>query len=65
MGKPLKDDDKSNGIGFKLGKAVATMVSAEKKVATCSVVLPQVLKEESILTDISSSLYAALYSDNR
>lgn len=68
LGKPPKDDDdddSSNGIGFKLGKAIAGKVNAEKKVESCSVVLPSVLEDASTLTDISSSLFATLYSDNR
>jgi leucyl aminopeptidase len=68
MGKlPKDEEDGTSGdrVGFALGKAIAAKVNAEKKIATCAVILPKVLSDASTLTDISSSMYASLYSDNR
>ena len=66
MGKVPKEGSKEpENPGLSLGKAIATKVNAEKKIESCSVILPQILKDASTLTDLSSSMYAALYSDNR
>eukprot|EP00545_Synedropsis_sp_CCMP1620_P013584 CAMPEP_0119027254 /NCGR_PEP_ID=MMETSP1176-20130426/36791_1 /TAXON_ID=265551 /ORGANISM="Synedropsis recta cf, Strain CCMP1620" /LENGTH=607 /DNA_ID=CAMNT_0006983133 /DNA_START=21 /DNA_END=1844 /DNA_ORIENTATION=- len=62
--KPADDDDKNKSNGFSLGKAIAEKLNDETKVGTCSVVVPDALLTTAAF-DISSSLYAALYSDNR
>jgi leucyl aminopeptidase len=55
----------ADGVGFALGKAIAAKVNTEKKITSCAVILPKVLSDASTLTDISSSMYSSLYSDNR
>jgi leucyl aminopeptidase len=66
LGKPSKADEaKSDGKGLLLGKSIANLVANESKVTSCTVILPHILKEYSTLSDISSSIYSSLYSDNR
>jgi leucyl aminopeptidase len=77
LGKPPKqgkddDDDKNSqasaaaGLAAKLGKAIATKCHSEKKVASCSIILPETFAvDDSILTTMSSAMYQSLYADNR
>jgi leucyl aminopeptidase len=52
--------------GHVLGKTIATKCDGEKKASTVQVVLPaEIMGNATVLTDLSASLYAALYSDNR
>lgn len=51
---------------IKLGKTIASKCHAEKKVASCSVILPDAFQlDDVILTDVSSAMYQSLYADNR
>jgi leucyl aminopeptidase len=65
LGKPPTDEKPSEQLGLKLGKAIAEKVNGEKKVATCSVILPGGLEQVSTVSDVASTFYATLYSDNR
>lgn len=69
MGPTPKIDDKEDdkkGAGFKIGKAIAAKCDEEKKIETCSVLLPEAFgAESSTLRDLSTSFYQNLYSDNR
>jgi leucyl aminopeptidase len=55
----IGEDDKD---GSKIGAAIAKTISEDT--VECSMVLPNAVSEQ-MLTDISSSLYSTLYSDNR
>lgn len=60
-----KKDDKEN-VGFSLGKAIAATCDAEKKITSCSVLLPAALEASTdTMRDISTGFYQNLYSDNR
>jgi len=70
MGPTPKDDDdkkKSETLGFTLGKAIASRCKGEKKITSCSVVFPEsfATDSEKVMSDITSSFYSTLYSDNR
>jgi leucyl aminopeptidase len=58
-------EDGLAGVGSAVGKTVATTCSSEKKVASAKVLLPEVISGATVLKDLSSSFYTALYSDNR
>jgi leucyl aminopeptidase len=54
------------GVGSALGNALASKCNDENKVATAKVLLPEAFgAEASVMTDIASSFYENLYSDNR
>ena len=58
-------EDGPEGVGAAIGKAVASKCD-EEKVATAKVLLPETVGENSsVFTDIGSSFYSTLYSDNR
>jgi leucyl aminopeptidase len=66
LGKPSKDGEKvSDGTGLLLGKSIANVVASESKVTSCTVIIPHLLKESATMSDISSSIYSSMYSDNR
>jgi leucyl aminopeptidase len=64
---PAKDaKDPLAGAGAALGKAVAAKCHAEKKVASCKVILPAaMLSDATVLTDFATQFYQSLYADNR
>lgn len=52
--------------GFGLGKAIAKACAAEKKITSATVVLPETLAtNETLVTDVVTSIYQSLYADNR
>jgi leucyl aminopeptidase len=54
------------GVSSALGKALASKCNDENKVVTAKVLLPEAFgAEASVMTDIASSFYENLYSDNR
>lgn len=53
-----------DGVYAKLGSCIATACDTNKKVATCSVVLPEDAKDINF-SDLASEFYSTLYSDNR
>jgi leucyl aminopeptidase len=56
----------ANGIGWTIGKAMATVCTNEKKVITAGVHLPDTIVSNPILLrDIAVSFYSELYRDNR
>jgi hypothetical protein len=58
-------EDGPEGVGTAVGKAVASKCD-EEKVATAKVLLPETIGEDpAVFTDIGSTFYATLYSDNR
>ena len=66
--EPSEDDDDNAriGVGFAIGKGIASKCDSEKKAVSVKMLLPAGFGcESSTLTDISSSFYATLYSDNR
>ena len=64
LGKEGKDWE--DGDITKLGKAIASKCSAEKKVAAASVLLSGKVGDDStVLSDISTAFYSTLYADNR
>ena len=69
LGPTPKDDDKDKkdeGAGFGIGKAIATACEAEKKITSCSVLLPEAFAVElGKMRDLSTGFYQDLYSDNR
>ena len=67
LGKlPDGDDDTLLGVSTAIGQSVATKCHDEKNVASAKVLLPEGFQcGGSVLTDISSSFYANMYSDNR
>ncbi len=55
-----------NGFLSKIGSSLATQCNANKKVSTCSIVLPASFPmDEAPLADLSSDFYSTLYADNR
>jgi leucyl aminopeptidase len=53
-------------VALKLGKAIASKCEVEKKVASCSLILPETLMvDDQFLTDASIGMYETLYADNR
>jgi leucyl aminopeptidase len=61
-----KIDDIKDAAGFGLGKAVAKACADEKKLTSATVVLPEALaSNETVVTDLVTSLYSSLYADNR
>jgi leucyl aminopeptidase len=66
---PKKKDDteetkkEADSAGLGLGKAIATKCDSEKKITSCSVVLPEA--DDKVLQDLSTGFYQTLYSDNR
>jgi len=63
---PSSDDDDLQGVGWTLGKAIATACVSEKKLGTMTVVLPEKLAtHETIMTDVVTAIYQSLYVDNR
>lgn len=68
LGKPPKDGQPlDSNVARKLGASIAGKCNSEKKVTSCSVVMPEaaVASTASTLSELSSAFYAALYSDNR
>ena len=67
LGKlPDGDDEKLSDRSSAIGGALANKCHDEKKVATAKVLLPDGFEcSASILTDMSSSFYVNMYSDNR
>lgn len=58
--------DMEDGFLSKIGASLATQCNANKKVATCSIVLPSAFPiDDAPLADLSTDFYTALYSDNR
>lgn len=69
---PKEDEDQEKleeakiGSGFEIGKAIATKCNDEKKITSCSVLLPDAFGADApILRDLSTGFYQHLYSDNR
>ena len=61
-----KKEDSKKGIGFSIGKILASTCDAEKKITTCSVLLPEAFgADPSTMRDLSTGFYENLYSDNR
>ena len=61
-----KKEEKKTGAGYAIGKAIATKCDEEKKIETCSVLLPEALRaDDAIMQDLSIAFYQSLYSDNR
>jgi len=58
-GKGLED-----GVAAKIGQSLASACDTNKKVKSCSLVLPEGSKGIS-LSDLSTEFYSSLYSDNR
>eukprot|EP00542_Grammatophora_oceanica_P021136 CAMPEP_0194032002 /NCGR_PEP_ID=MMETSP0009_2-20130614/5047_1 /TAXON_ID=210454 /ORGANISM="Grammatophora oceanica, Strain CCMP 410" /LENGTH=620 /DNA_ID=CAMNT_0038672321 /DNA_START=63 /DNA_END=1925 /DNA_ORIENTATION=+ len=64
LGKPPKKGLKD--LPMKVGSTVAGRCNLEKKVGSCTVILPEAFGvEEKSMKDLSSSFFATLYSDNR
>jgi len=58
--------DMEDGFVSKIGSALATQCNSNKKVSTCSIVLPSTFPvDEAPLEDLSSTFYSSLYADNR
>lgn len=58
--------DMEDGFLSKIGASLATHCNANKKVATCSIVLPSAFPiDDAPLADLSTDFYTTLYSDNR
>jgi leucyl aminopeptidase len=54
------------GVGFAIGKAIATACTTEPKVRTASVHLPDtIVSNSAILQDLATAFYTELYRDNR
>ena len=54
------------GFVSKIGKSLASQCDDNKKVSTCSLVLPAAFSvDDAPLSDLSSEFYSTLYSDNR
>ena len=56
-------EDDLEGIGFTLGKAVASKLMEEKKVGSVQVVLPSTVKDG--ISNFATALYQTLHADNR
>lgn len=69
LGPALKAGDEKkggDGAGFGLGKAIAATCDTEKKITSCSVLLPSALEASTdTMRDLSTGFYQNLYSDNR
>jgi len=67
LGLGKVDKDLEDGSSFKLGSKIASLCDSEKKVSSCSVLLPPKFMENasSTFADMTSQFYSTLYSDNR
>jgi len=66
LGLGSEGTDMEDGFVSKIGSALATQCDANKKVKTCSIVLPASFPmDEAHLPDFSTEFYNTLYSDNR
>mmetsp|Transcript_29377 Transcript_29377/g.45031 ORF Transcript_29377/g.45031 Transcript_29377/m.45031 type:complete len:556 (+) Transcript_29377:26-1693(+) len=68
MGMGKEGAKSLEGIGSKIGKAIATACDGEKKIQSCAVILPDdaVASNRTVVySEIASSFYSSLYSDNR
>lgn len=65
LGNIPDEDGGLAGVASAVGKAVATKCNDEKKVASAKVLLPEAISGATVLKDLSSSFYTALYNDNR
>jgi leucyl aminopeptidase len=58
--------DMEDGFLSKIGSSLASQCNANKKVSTCSIVLPPAFPiDDAPLADLSSDFYSTLYADNR
>jgi len=62
--------DLEDGSFFKLGAKIASTCDAEKKISSCSILLPSSFlpsssSSQTAISDITSQFYSTLYSDNR
>jgi leucyl aminopeptidase len=64
LGLGTADKDLEGGLFAKIGKSVATACDSNKKVKTCTVVLPESVKDINF-SDLATEFYSSLYSDNR
>jgi len=59
-------EDLEDGFVAKMGKTLASKCDAEKKIKSCSLVLPASFPTaDAPLADLSTEFYSTLYSDNR
>ena len=68
LGQHPKPDAKDPyaGAGSALGSALATACNAQKKITSCSIILPEVLASNATtVSDMSTAFYQTLYADNR
>lgn len=68
LGQPPKDDNKDPylGAGTALGSSIASACNGQKKISSCSVILPEVLaSNDTIMSDLSTAFFQTLYTDNR
>ena len=66
LGLGNEGKDMEDGFVGKIGSALATQCDTNKKVKTCSIVLPTSFPmDEAHLPDLSTEFYNTLYSDNR
>jgi len=66
LGLGSEGKDMEDGFVSKIGSALATQCDTNKKVKTCSIVLPASFPmDETHLPDFSTEFYNTLYSDNR
>ena len=66
LGKDSGSSSPAVGLGFTIGKTIATVCSTEPKVLTASVHLPDVIvSKATVLQDLATAFYSELYRDNR
>ena len=64
--KDSSNEDDVGATGFALGKAIATLCHAEKKVSSARVSLPEATASNAkLLRDLSTGFYSEMYVDNR
>lgn len=66
LGLGAEGKDMEEGFVGKIGSSLASQCDSNKKVTSCSLVLPEAFPiNDCPLADLSSAFYSSLYSDNR
>lgn len=65
MGLGPSGEDMEDGFIAKIGTTLASKCDENKKVKSCSLVLPSSFPTDASFSDLSTEFYSTLYSDNR